>query len=300
MLNNDYQNCDFYQSQAKNANSEGFASFFDAETAKYYFAFVDSKTEKVIFRSEGYPTVAAQKTGLASVIKNMTEEKQFSIDQVEKQFFVVLKAKNKVEIARSCPFNIKAEAEKQINTFFVKTAEVETIVTPSENKATKVTTTKKVVEAAKTVAVKVVKAVKEVAKPAAKVAAIENNEFAPTELYLGYETIEDQYGKTGFALFQAEAKHYFAVYNNDGSLFQGSKGFAKQEDRDATFHNLKNALVNKSAYKVVQYGERFKVVLLDNNENILSSSAEYNTFTEAFMKTPQGWTVPTEMVGNIY
>lgn len=304
MVNNDYLGCDFYQSQAKDANSEGFVTFFDKKEAKFYFALINQKDGKVILRSEGYPTEKAQKTGLASVTKNKLEEAQYSIVENAKEFFIVLKAKNKVEIARSCPFATKAAAENGILTLLGKEVpsatkakkEVKTTAAAPKTTTTKTTITK--ATATKEVETKVEIPAPKAAKVTKK--ANINPVFASAELYLGHETVEDEFGKTGFALFQAENKHYFVVYNQDGSIFQRSLGFDSTVERDNMFFDLKNAITNESAYQIVENDAAFQVQLKNEKGNVVSCSTEFTSYTEAFMKTPKGWTKPTETAGTLY
>jgi uncharacterized protein len=304
MVNNDYLGYDFYQNQAKDANTEGFVTFFDKKEAKFYFALVNPKDGKVILRSEGYPTEKAQQTGVASVTKNKLEDKQYSIIEDSKEFFIVLKAKNKAEIARSCPFTTKAAAEKGILVLLGKEV-------PSATKAIKEVKTTAAAPIAKTTKTNVTKAtlpqkeetkVTTAAPKAAKTTKKTDTTptFASTELYLGHETLEDEFGKTGFALFQAENKHYFVVYNQDGSIFQRSLGFDSTVERDNMFFDLKNVITNESAYQIVAHDTAFQVQLKNPKGNVISCSTEFTSYTEAFMKTPKGWTKPTETVGTLY
>ncbi len=314
MINNDYMGCDFYQNQAQNADKDGFTTFFDAESAKFYFAFINTTTQKVIFRSEGYPTTAAQKTGLASVIKNIRDEKRFSILEETGSFFVILKAGNRVEIARSCPFTSKVEAENTIAILtgkVVETAPKATKVTAkaavtktvaTKKEATK-TTTK--VAATKTVPTKQATAKKETKISEVATPTVHNNteteiRFAPTSAYLGHETLTDEHGKTGYALFSNEQKHYFVVYNADGSIFQRSQAFISSEDRDAYFSALQTAIVNENTYHIAENNIGFQVQITDGAGKILSTSETFESFTQAFQNTPKGWAQPTEMVGTMY
>lgn len=282
MINNDYMNCDFYENQAKNANKDGFVTFADKKTSKHYFAYINKSTGKVIFRSEGYPTAAAQKAGLTSLTKNMSNEKLYTVLEENKQFLVVLKAKNNVEIARSCPFVNKKDAEMLITELCgtVMTAAVEVKPVVASVKTEKV--------AAKTEA----PATKKVVAPAVKAETKkveESNEilkFANLETYLGHQTLD----KTGFALFSAgKTKHYFVVYNMDGSIFQRSAGFNTVKERDEMFNKVQFALMNENAYKVVQEGDKFVVQIIDENAKVLCVSTLFNTYDAAFRRTPQGW-----------
>ncbi len=124
--------------------------------------------------------------------------------------------------------------------------------------------------------------------------------LAELDTYIGHDTLTDEYGKTGFALFTAQQKHYFAVYNADGSVFQASAGFDTIEVRDNVFSNLKQVITNESAYQVIKENEKYAVILKDENDAVLSRSFDFNTFTEAHLRTPAGWYQPTEVVGTMY
>jgi uncharacterized protein YegP (UPF0339 family) len=58
---------------------------------------------EVLLRSEGYPTTGARDNGLASVQKNRGIKERYSTVEDNDEYFVVLKAGNHKEIARSCP-----------------------------------------------------------------------------------------------------------------------------------------------------------------------------------------------------
>ncbi len=64
---------------------------------------------KVLLRSERYPSEAARDKGFDSVLKNRGDDARYTIEEKAGRFFLVLKAGNNQEIARSVPF----ESEKQ-------------------------------------------------------------------------------------------------------------------------------------------------------------------------------------------
>jgi uncharacterized protein YegP (UPF0339 family) len=329
MINDDYMGCDFYQNQAKDANKEGFTTFFDKATAKFYFAYVNVKTGKVIFRSEGYPTAAAQKNGLNSVIKNMPNEKQFSIAAEGDQYVVILKAKNHVEIARTCPVKTKNEAETLVleltgkvilsapkvaakTTKVVAAKATKTTAVPQAAAAKSMKTVEVKAEVktdvapkAKTTTAKVVVAKVEAPKAAKTTTAkVETKKltssYAQIEAYLGHETLVDEFGQTGFALFTAAKNHYFVVYNQDGSIFQRSTAFTTTEERNNKFQSMKNVITNENAYQIVQESNTYSVKLVAENGEVLSSSTEFFTYADAHYRTPKGWSQPVEMVGTMY
>jgi uncharacterized protein YegP (UPF0339 family) len=86
---------------------------FTHRNGQHYFAWYNDDGE-VLMRSEGYPTTAARDNGMASVVKNRDLEERYSIEKARNFCFVVLKAGNRQEIARSCPI----ESEEAAMMFF--------------------------------------------------------------------------------------------------------------------------------------------------------------------------------------
>jgi uncharacterized protein YegP (UPF0339 family) len=82
---------------------------FQQEGGEYYFAWYDADGS-VLMRSEGYPTTGARDNGFASVAKNRELEERYSVIERMGRFFVILKAGNHQEIARSCPYASEAAA----------------------------------------------------------------------------------------------------------------------------------------------------------------------------------------------
>lgn len=106
-LNEDeYLDCEAYKNHEETP-VEGFRTFKTDD--EYYFAMLDSKGE-VLLRSEGYPTTGARDNGLASVQKNRELNERYSFVEDDGEHFVILKAGNHKEIARSCPYKSNAAA----------------------------------------------------------------------------------------------------------------------------------------------------------------------------------------------
>jgi outer membrane protein OmpA-like peptidoglycan-associated protein len=82
---------------------------FTHKNGQHYFVWYDDKGE-VLMRSEGYATTTARDNGMASVAKNRDNQERYSIEQAHGVYFVVLKAGNRQEIARSCPLESEASA----------------------------------------------------------------------------------------------------------------------------------------------------------------------------------------------
>lgn len=261
-LNDDYLPCKSYAGQEADPKNAGFTIFQDKKTEKYYFAFVDSDGN-VLLKSEGYIDIKSRKNGIASVIKNKEIAGRLSVEKDKKKFFVVLKAGNNKEIARSCDLTSELEAKNAI----------EKIV--SKESATELTS----------------------------ISAISNilnnlDGYLNVGDYLDKARIWDSHGITGFVKFQGENnKYYFGVYNPDASLYLRSTGFATEDDRDNAFDLMESTILLEENYKIENHGGKYYAVLFEESE-ILAISPDFSSFIEAFVTTPGGR--PKETVGTIY
>lgn len=111
----DYLECALYTNRGK-PDEDGMVAFFDEETKAYFFAVVNKKGH-VLFRSESYPSTAARDNGIASVRKNRDIKERFSViqDEADSKYYVILKAGNHKEIARSCGYDSEAAAWDSLN-----------------------------------------------------------------------------------------------------------------------------------------------------------------------------------------
>ncbi len=106
-----YLPCETYAAAPDSEKYSGFKSWFDADTQSHYFAAV-TDAGRVVLRSEAYTTESARNNGIESVIKNRDLEARYKTvqDEDDKQWYVVLRAGNNQEIARSCPYANEALA----------------------------------------------------------------------------------------------------------------------------------------------------------------------------------------------
>jgi uncharacterized protein YegP (UPF0339 family) len=112
--------------------------------------------------------------------------------------------------------------------------------------------------------------------------------------YLGHETLADEYGQTGYAVFtDTEGKYYFSVYNPDTSIYLRSEAFATVTERNHELSAVKNNIIDADKYQVREEGDGFMVVLLDENNEEIARSCTYETFTQAYATTPKGRTFTT-------
>ncbi len=261
-LNDDYLPCKSYAGQEADPKNAGFTVFQDKKTEKYYFAFVDSDGN-VLLKSEGYVDVKSRKNGIASVIKNKEIAGRLSVEKDKKKFFVVLKAGNNKEIARSCDYSSELEAKNAIEKIVDKESPSVAIGTSfSTNILTNL------------------------------------NGYLAVIDYLDKARIWDSYGITGFVKFQGEdEKYYFGVYNPDASLYLRSVGFATEDDRDNAFDLMESTILLEENYKIENLGGKYYAVLFEENE-ILAISPDFSSFIDAFVTTPGGR--PKETIGTLY
>jgi outer membrane protein OmpA-like peptidoglycan-associated protein/uncharacterized protein YegP (UPF0339 family) len=106
-IDDDYMICREYVGH-EGVGENGLVKFTHSN-GKHYFAWYNEDGD-VLMRSEAYPTTAARDNGFASVEKNRDIEARYSITERMGRYFVILKAGNNQEIARSCPFSSEAAA----------------------------------------------------------------------------------------------------------------------------------------------------------------------------------------------
>lgn len=99
----EYLPCDAYAGHS-DSPAEGIRTF--SNDGMYYFSVLD-KNGDVSMRSESYPTTAVRDNGVASVLKNRDNKDRYAEIEEDGVHYVILKAGNHQEIARSCPSNTK-------------------------------------------------------------------------------------------------------------------------------------------------------------------------------------------------
>ena len=103
----DYLLCEAYEGHPPDPGHPDMAKF---ETDGEYLFVVYHDGNKVLLRSERYPTEAARDRGFDSVVNNRNSDERYKIEEKAGHYFLVLKAANHQEIARSCPFDSERQA----------------------------------------------------------------------------------------------------------------------------------------------------------------------------------------------
>lgn len=109
-----YLPCDQYHAAPASEKYPGFKSWFESDTNAWYFAAV-TNLGRVVLRSEAYTTESARDNGIESVNRNRDIEARYSvIQESDGKWYIILKAGNHQEIARSCPHDSEAAARADI------------------------------------------------------------------------------------------------------------------------------------------------------------------------------------------
>ncbi len=104
-----------YDGHPKSKENPRFSIF--SHEGGFFFAMLNNKG-KAFLRSEGYANEKTRETGMNSVVNNSENKDRWTVKQEGKDFFLVLKAANHKEIARSGNYKSKAEAEAAMSAFF--------------------------------------------------------------------------------------------------------------------------------------------------------------------------------------
>lgn len=108
-----YLSCEQYSAAPDSDKSPGFKTWFEESNSSWYFAAVTNRG-RVVLRSEAYTTENARDNGIDSVNRNRDIEARYSVVQDTGKWYVILKAGNHQEIARSCAHNSEAAARADI------------------------------------------------------------------------------------------------------------------------------------------------------------------------------------------
>lgn len=110
----DYLICREYEARTSDSKSEKYPDFisFQHTNGEFYFAWVVDG--EVAMRSEGYASASARDNGIESVMKNRDNKDRYASVSAHGAHFLVLKAGNHQEIARSCPRKTEEETQTSL------------------------------------------------------------------------------------------------------------------------------------------------------------------------------------------
>lgn len=296
----DYLRCKEYEGHP-NVGADGLVAFSHAN-GKHYFAWYDGN-KKILFRSEGYPSVVSRDNGMVSVAKNGEIEERYSILENLGHYFVILKAANHQEIARSCPYDSEAAAR----TLFpgARATALAKIKAEAEAAAAKLKAEaeaarlKAEAEAARLKAEAEAAAAKLKAEAEAAAAKLKAGAAAATAgaaTALGFssksksENTEDDYlacrqydghgdaDENGFVRFQhTNDKFYFTWLDDNGKVKMRSEGYPTATARDNGVESVIRNRDNKDRYVVKEMaGKHFVILKAANSQEIARSCPKDN------------------------
>ena len=294
-LDDDYMACKSYAGHPDSGvvGQEGLAAFTH-ENGQHYFSWLDDNGD-VLMRSEGYPTTAARDNGRASVAKNRDLEERYAILEKMGRYFVILKAGNHQEIARSCPYDSEAAARAIFPSGRAETARLkaEALAAAAAAKAAaEAAALKAEQEAAAAAALKAeeeataarslaAKAEEEAAATAAAVTATaaatsdrQEDNYLACRQYDGHEGANE----AGFTRWQhSNGQYYFSWLDDNGKVKMRSEGYPTTAARDNGVDSVMRNRDNADRYKIVEIaGKTFVTLKAGNHQEIARSCPKEN------------------------
>ena len=189
----DYRPLAFFERHIK-TGPDGI-NMFKGDDGEFYFVYRENG--KIAMISEGYPTEAARDTGVASVLKNLPEEKRYKFVKMKNgKHEFRLHAGNHKEIARSVWYSSAAAAA---------------------------TGAAYVMGTKKRAAAKSAKA-----KPAKTKSKNNDDDYRPLAFY----TKQTKGSPDGIEKFKGDDGEYYFTYNENGKIAMISEGYPKAAARD--------------------------------------------------------------------
>ena len=232
-----YLPCDSYLGHP-NSPDKDFKIFQNMENNEYYFT-VLSKMGKVAFRSEGYSTSAARDNGMASVQKNRELKERYSIIEDEGIFFLILKAGNHQEIARSCPF----DSQKAIYDLYPFMVIGSTVAISFDDTA--------------------------IMAMLRTDSYLKINEYMPCDMYSGHSDSPAK-GIRTFKAFNNE--YYFSVLDKNENVIMRSEGYPTIAARNNGIESVLKNRDNKDRYaEIEEEGIHYVILKAGNHQEIARS-----------------------------
>ena len=244
----DYLACRQYDGHG-DADENGFVRWQHTNDL-YYFTWVNDKGS-VKMRSEGYPTVAARDNVMNSVIRNRDNKDRYVVKEMHGKHFVILKAGNHQEIARSCPKESLDAVGMMFPILGLGAAALSLMDTPS------------------------------VPKPTVDII----DDYLPCREYHGHMTAP----RDGFRVFISPRtdKYYFAVVDEDDDVSLRSEGYLTAQERDADLEDVVKNMHNKEHYEIKQVDVNHYLVLLKNDDgNVIARSCTYSSLAAIYAAIP--------------
>ncbi|MBK8620206.1 MAG: DUF1508 domain-containing protein [Saprospiraceae bacterium] len=232
-VEDDYLICREYEEQINSKHPEynDFIIFEHEHTGKYYFAMINEQND-IVFRSEGYPSTTSRDKGLESVRQNREIKERISVEEKRGLYYLVLKAGNHQEIARSCP-KISESALSILWGGSALTAAALTALTGNMSISG--------------------------SSPFEK-----DDDYLSCDAYTGH-TVHDT--ENNLAFFEKDHLLYFVVYHQDGSVWLRSEGFINATNRDKELQSVLQHKDKNHMYEHVEKAGYLLKILKDEHGN---------------------------------
>ncbi len=244
----DYLACRQYDGHG-DADENGFIRWQHSNDL-YYFTWVNEKGS-IKMRSEGYPSATARDNGMNSVIRNRDNKDRYVIKEMHGKHFVILKADNHQEIARSCPKESLSAVGMMFPILGLGADALSSMPPPS------------------------------VSKPTVDII----DDYLPCREYHGHMTAP----RDGFRVFISPRtdKYYFAVVDEDDDVSLRSEGYLTSQERDADLEDVVKNMHNKGHYEIKKVGFDHYYVLLKNDDGKeIARSCTYNSLAAIYAAIP--------------
>ena len=285
----DYLDCGAYKNHDQSQTGD-FVTFKNDTDGQHYFAMLNNDKE-VLLRSEGYPDTSARNNGLKSVQTNRDTEERYKIIEEDNLHYVVLRAANNREIARSCPFESKAAlfglfpwlqagstggfpwsaAALGIGALGLAGAASAAPMLAAEAEASA-----PIAATPLEVPMAAIAPVDAAAVDAAAVGAVAVTAKAKHNDYLDCDTYKKHNDtlRDGFVKFRSNADglHYFAMLNDKKEVLLRSEGYSDSNARNNGIKTVKDNRDNKDRYQTIEENDQHFVVLKAANRREIARS----------------------------
>ena len=282
----DYLRCKEYEGHP-DVDGDGYVKFTHSN-GQHYFAWY-AADNKVLLRSEGYPTTAGRDSGMASVTKNRDLEERYSVMEKLSHYFTILKAGNHQEIARSCAYDseaaalalfpsaraeaarLKAEAEAAR---IKAEAEAARLKAEAEAEAARLKAAAEADAAAKLKAAAAAAAVTAAAASVSSKSENTENDYLACRQYDGHGDADEN----GFVKFQhTNNLFYFTWLDDNGKVKMRSEGYPTPAARDNGMNSVIRNRDIKERYVVKELaGKHFVILNAANHQEIARSCPKDN------------------------
>ncbi|MDA8708153.1 YegP family protein [Hellea sp.] len=265
-VEDDYRPLAFYNKHTK-GRKKGIEKF-KGDDGEYYFAYFENGKIRLI--SEGYPTVAARDTGVASVEKNIKLANRYDYRGPFKngKYDYRLKAGNGKEIARSVWYGSAAAAATGAAYLMgtrkrpaAKPKAAKPVVAAVPKPKAKPKAAPIAAVAATAAAASAVPAMAKAATPAAP--RDKDDDYLKCEEYHGHKVTDE---KNNVAFFShSNNKEYFVVYGEDDTVLIRSEGFDSISKRSSELAAVLRLKDNPKNFTRMEKGGYFVDILKDEN-----------------------------------